>query len=49
MKKLSWQLAIGSILMIFSLIATVNAKVSEQTAKCLECHNELIPGLVDQW
>ncbi|MGL1893035.1 MAG: multiheme c-type cytochrome [Spirochaetaceae bacterium] len=31
------------------LIGTSNAKVSEETRTCLECHTEEMPGIVNQW
>ena len=33
--------------LVFSLNA--QAKISEQTQQCMECHRDILPGLVEQW
>ncbi len=44
-------LAIGlGVLMLLGVTAAgAQAKISEQTQKCVECHSEIMPGVVKQW
>ena len=37
------------VFFIFGLTTVISAKVSNQTAECVECHNQSTPGLVQQW
>jgi hypothetical protein len=42
-----------AFLAVFSLVlfsvTVASAEVSKETAECMECHADLMPGLVDQW
>jgi hypothetical protein len=39
----------GVILFACFFAGSVNAKISEETSECLECHESILPGLVKQW
>ena len=47
--KFTLKFALGVTLLSLCLALNANAKVSKETIKCLECHSEIMPGLVDQW
>jgi len=47
--KMSWKLGFGVLLLSCGLAVGAQAKVSEETAKCVGCHSEIMPGVVDQW
>ena len=51
MKKWSKHLTIGlGVFVLTGLFAvSVNAKISEETQQCLECHNDAMAGIVEQW
>jgi hydroxylamine dehydrogenase len=46
-KHLKVVLGVLALSMIFAFNA--NAKISEQTQQCMECHKDIMPGIVDQW
>jgi len=48
MKHLKLKMILGAGLVSFFLTAGANAAVSENTAKCLECHADSMPGILNQ-
>ncbi len=51
MKKWSKHLTIGLGVFVLTglFVVSANAKLSEETKQCLECHSDAMPGLVEQW
>ena len=51
MKKWSKQLWIGLGVLVLTgfITVTADAKFSEQTQQCMECHGDLMPGILEQW
>ena len=51
MKKRSKHLKIVLGVLVLAMIFAVsaNAKMSEETQQCMECHADIMKGLVDQW
>ena len=49
MEQVKWKVVLGAGLASYILATGANAAVSENTAKCLECHADSMPGIVEQW
>jgi len=49
MKKRTLKLAICLGFLSLGINSPANAKPTAETTQCLECHNELQPGIVHQW
>lgn len=47
--KSKWIYGILVALLLVAFASTVHAAASEKSAKCLECHADSMPGIVDQW
>lgn len=47
--KMSWKLLLGVTLAGCLLAVSVQAKISPETSQCLECHNDAMAGIVEQW
>ncbi|MDX1776363.1 MAG: cytochrome c3 family protein, partial [Desulfobulbales bacterium] len=49
MKMLNTSTKLVLVTVVIFCAAAAEAKISDQTRKCLECHVEIMPGLMDQW
>lgn len=49
MKQIKWKTVLGTVLTSLLFVSGAQAAVSENTAKCLECHADSMPGILDQW
>jgi len=49
MKQVKWTMMLGMGVASLVLAAGAYAAVSEDTAKCLECHADSMPGIINQW
>ena len=43
------KIVLGVLTLSMLIAFSANAKISEQTQQCMECHADIMPGLVDQW